>query len=134
MPERLGDERSSEEAYVWQKLLASGAVLINGTDAPVEDVDPLANFASAVTRLMPRNGETFYPAQALSREQALRAMTIDAAFGAFQENDLGSIEDGKLADIVVLTHDIMTIDDTELPKARVAITVLGGKVVHQLDQ
>ena len=56
MPERLGDERSSEEAYVWQKLLASGAVLINGTDAPVEDVDPLANFASAVTRLMPRNG------------------------------------------------------------------------------
>lgn len=130
VPERLGDERSEAGAYVWQTLLESGALVINGTDAPVEDVDPLANYYAAVTRRL-KNGDTFYGDQSMTREQALRSMTLDAAHGAFQEDKVGSLATGKLADVVVLSKDILTVPDEELPDARVDMTILGGEIVYR---
>jgi predicted amidohydrolase YtcJ len=130
VPDRLGDKRAEEGAYVWRKLIDSGAVVMNGTDVPVEDVDPIANFYSAVTRKM-RNGKTFYPDQRMSREEALESATIKAAYGAFEEAIKGSLEVGKLADVVVLSKDVMTVPEDEIPSARVLTTIVGGKVVHR---
>ena len=130
VPERIGDERSEAGAYVWQKLRQTGATVINGTDAPVEDVDPIANYHSAVTRLM-KNGETFYPDQALGRLEALRSMTLDGAYGAFQEDLVGSLEVGKLADVVVLSKDILTVPAEEIRDTKVELTIMGGEVVYR---
>ncbi|MEM8932586.1 MAG: amidohydrolase, partial [Acidobacteriota bacterium] len=132
VPERIGDERAEANGYPWSDLLDTGARVINGTDAPVEDVDPLANYFSAVTRQM-NDGERFYPDQALTREEALRAMTLDTAYGAFQESILGSLEVGKLADIVVLSQDILTVPDEQLPTTTVEMTIVGGEVAYRID-
>ena len=129
VPDRLGEKRSEEGAYVWQKLMQSGAVVMNGTDVPVEDVDPIANFHSAVTRLM-RNGEAFYPGEKMSRAEALKSYTLNAAYGAFEEEIKGSLEVGKLADVVVLSKDILTIPEAEIRDAEVLYTIVGGKVVY----
>jgi len=128
--ERLGAKRAEEGAYVWQKLMQSGAVVANGTDAPVEDVSPLDCFYASVTR-KPKNGPAFYPDQRMSREQALRSYTLNNAFAAFEEKLKGSIEPGKLADITVLTRDIMTIPDDQIAAAEVAYTIVGGQVAYQ---
>jgi predicted amidohydrolase YtcJ len=130
VPDRLGARRSEEGAYVWQKLMKSGAVVNNGTDAPVENVDPIPNYYSAVTRKS-ANGKAFYPDQALSRMEALRAYTIQNAFAAFEENVKGSLTVGKLADVTVLTKDITKIPEEEIKTARVAYTIIGGKVVYK---
>ncbi len=132
VPDRLGDKRSEEGAYVWQKLMQSGALVMNGTDVPVEDVDPIANFHSAVTRLM-RTGEAFYPDEKMSREEALKSYTINAAYGAFEEKLKGSLEVGKLADVVVLSKDIMTVPEDQIPSAEVLYTIVGGEVVYRGD-
>jgi predicted amidohydrolase YtcJ len=126
---KLGRQRSQEGAYVWQSLMRSGAVVMNGTDAPVEDVDPIASWYSAVSRMM-ANGERLYPEQRMSREEALRSYTIQAAYGAFEEDIKGSLEVGKLADITVLSQDIMTIDEASIPGTTVAYTIVGGEVVY----
>jgi len=128
--ERLGAKRAEEGAYVWQKLMQSGAVVANGTDAPVEDVSPLACFYASVTR-KPKNGPAFYPGQRMSREEALRSYTLNNAFAAFEEKLKGSIEPGKLADITVLTRDIMTIPEDQIEAAEVAYTIVGGKIAYQ---
>jgi predicted amidohydrolase YtcJ len=130
VPDRLGEARSREGAYVWKKLMQSGAVVTNGTDAPVEDVDPIPNYYSAVTRRDSR-GKTFYPDQAMSRTEALRAYTIQNAYAAFEENIKGSLTVGKLADITVLTKDITKVPDEEIRTARVAYTIVGGKIVYK---
>lgn len=130
VPQRLGEERSENGAYVWRDLLDSGAVIASGTDAPVEDVDPVANFHAAVTREMP-DGEAFHPEQALTREEALRSMTVDAAWSAFQEDDLGSLAPGKLADVVVLSRDLLRVPEEEIRDAEVDLTILGGEIVHR---
>jgi predicted amidohydrolase YtcJ len=126
---KLGAQRSEEGAYVWQSLMRSGAVVMNGTDAPVEDVDPIASWYSTVSRMM-ANGERLYPEQRMSREEALRSYTINAAYGAFEEDIKGTLEVGKLADITVLTQDIMTIDEDRIPETGVAYTIVGGEVVY----
>lgn len=128
---RLGEKRAREGAYVWQRLIRSGAVVTNGTDAPVEDVDPIACFYASVTRKL-RDGSYFFPEERMSREQALRSYTISTAYAAFEENSKGSLEPGKLADITVLSKDILTIPEEEIPKARVVYTILGGKPVFTL--
>ena len=128
VPDRLGDQRSEEGAYVWRKLLDAGVVVSNGTDAPVEDVSPLASYYSAVSRLM-NNGERFYPSQVMSRLEALESYTLHAAYAAFEEDIKGSLEVGKLADIVVLSQDILTIPEEEIPTTEVLHTIVGGKVV-----
>ena len=132
VPDRLGDERSREGAYVWRKLLDAGVVIANGTDAPVEDVNPIASFTSTVTRRL-GSGETFYPEQRLTREEALRSYTIDAAYAAFEEDIKGSLEVGKLADITILDRDIMTVDEEQLGETQVLHTIVGGVVRYSAE-
>jgi len=126
---RLGSERAEWGAYVWQDLMQSGAVVTNGTDAPVERVDPIPSFYATVSRMM-ADGERFYPEQRMSREEALRSYTINGAFAAFEEDIKGSITPGKLADIVILDRDIMTIPEEQILDAQVLYTIVGGKAVY----
>lgn len=127
---RLGERRAKTGAYAWRSLLDAGAVVINGTDVPVELVDPIASFYSSVTRKM-AGGAEFFPEQAMTRDEALRSYTQAAAFAAFEENDKGALAVGKLADIVVLTRDLRTISADDIPKSKVALTIVGGKVAYQ---
>ena len=127
---RLGPERAEEGAYVWQKLMKSGATVVNGTDAPVEDVDPIASYYATVTRKL-ENGTTFYPDQKMSRIEGLKSYTLWAAYGGFEENIKGSLTPGKLADIVVLSKDITTVPDDQIRQAKVVYTIVGGKIVYQ---
>jgi predicted amidohydrolase YtcJ len=127
---RLGEKRAQEGAYMWRSLMETGAIICNGTDAPVEDVNPIPSFYASVTRRM-RNGELFYPEQKMTREEALRSYTLDAAYAAFQEDILGSLTPGKLADLVVLSQDIMTVPEDQIPETEVLYTIVGGKLVYQ---
>jgi predicted amidohydrolase YtcJ len=129
VPARLGDRRAEEGAYVWQKLMQSGAVVTNGTDAPVEDVDPIASYYASVTRRL-SGGKTFYPDQKMTRMEALASYTRRAAYSAFEEDLKGTLAPGMLADITVLTKDITTVPDEEIRSARVAYTVVGGRVAY----
>jgi predicted amidohydrolase YtcJ len=124
---RLGPKRAEEGAYVWQKLMQSGAVVGNGTDAPVEDVSPLASFYASVSRKL-KDGTVFFPDQRMSREEALRSYTANNAFAAFEEKVKGSLEPGKLADITVLSRDIMTIPEDEILSTDIVYTIIGGRV------
>jgi predicted amidohydrolase YtcJ len=132
-PKRLGDARVAEGAYVWRKLLDAGARILNGTDAPVEDVSPIQNFHATVTRQdadgRPPGG--FDPGQKLTRAETLRTMTLDAAYGSFAEKEKGSIEVGKLADLVVLSQDVLSVPDDALMKTEVLATILGGKILYE---
>jgi len=130
VPVRLGDRRAEEGAYVWQKLMKSGAIVANGTDAPVEAVDTIPNFYALVTRKM-KNGQAFYPDQKMTREEALKAYTINGAYAAFEENIKGSLATGKLADITILSKDILTIPEDEILQAEVLYTIVGGKVLYK---
>jgi len=127
---RLGTERAERESYLWRSLLDSGAHLASGTDAPVEDVDPLATFFSAVTRRM-KNGKVFVPDQRMTRLEALRSMTIEAAFASFQEEERGSLEVGKLGDITILSGDILQLPEEELPTVHVVTTIIGGDIRYR---
>ena len=126
--QRLGQRRAAEGAYVWRDLLDSDAIVINGTDAPVEDLSPIDCFYATVTRRLP-SGVTFFPEQRMTRAEALRSYTLAAAYGAFEEDLKGSLEAGKLADIVVLSKDIMTCPENEIRQATVVHTIVGGKVL-----
>jgi predicted amidohydrolase YtcJ len=130
VPDRLGAKRSEEGAYVWQKLMKSGAIVANGTDAPVENVDPIPNYYAAVTRKLAK-GTAFYPGQAMSRMEALRSYTIQNAYAAFEDDVKGSLVVGKYADVTVLTKDITKIPDEEIKTAKVAYTIIGGKIVYR---
>ncbi|MBL8234019.1 MAG: amidohydrolase family protein, partial [Bryobacterales bacterium] len=127
---RLGPKRAAEGAYVWRKLLETKAVVTNGTDAPVEDIDPLASYHATVTRRL-KDGSYFFPDQKLTRMEALRSYTIDVAYSGFEESTKGSLKPGKLADITVLSKDILTVPDEEILQAKVLYTITGGKIVYQ---
>jgi predicted amidohydrolase YtcJ len=124
---RLGERRAAEGAYVWQKLMQSGAVVTNGTDAPVEDVDPIASYYATVSRRL-ADGSVFFADQRLSRLDALKTYTINGAYAAFEEDSRGSLKVGKYADMVVLSKDILTVEEKEIPSTRVRYTIVGGKV------
>ena len=126
---RLGAERAEWGAYVWQDIMKAGGMVTNGTDAPVEDVDPLASFYATVSRRM-NNGEVFYPEQRMSRMEALKSYTINVAYSGYEEDIKGSLEVGKLADVTVLTKDIMTIPENEILSTQVAYTIVGGVVMY----
>jgi predicted amidohydrolase YtcJ len=128
--ERLGAQRAEEGAYVWQKLMKSGAVVANGTDAPVEATDPLPGIYALVTRKL-KNGTVFYGDQRMSREEALKAYTYNGAYAAFEEKTRGSLTPGKLADITVLSADITKAPEEEIQKAQVLYTIVGGKVKYK---
>lgn len=130
--EKLGEQRAREGAYVWQSLMRTGAIIANGTDAPVEDVSPIASYYSSVSR-MTSQGTKFYPEQAMSRMEALRSYTINGAYAAFEDSLKGSLTPGKLADITVLSKDILTIPEEEIPSTEVVYTIVGGKVRYRKD-
>ena len=127
---RLGEARARSGAYMWQDLAAAGAMVTNGTDAPVEDVDPLPSFHCAVTRQV-ADGSRFYPDQAMTRLEALRSYTINNAYAAFEEDIKGTLEVGKLADITVLSRDIMTIPADEILDTEVVYTIVDGVVRYE---
>ena len=127
---RLGEKRAGEGAYVWRKLLDTGAVIANGTDAPVEDVDPIPSFHASVTRKL-ADGKVFFGDQKMTRMEALKSYTLDAAYAAFEEKDKGSLKPGKFADITVLSKDLLTVPDDEILKTEVLYTIVGGKVRYK---
>lgn len=130
VPKRLGMKRAEQTSYLWRSLLDAGVVVSNGTDAPVEDVDPLASYYAAVSRRL-ADGSEFFPEQRMTRQEALRSYTLDAAYAAFEEKLKGSLRPGKLADITVLSDDITTIDADKIPDVNVMMTIVGGKVRYR---
>jgi predicted amidohydrolase YtcJ len=127
---RLGEQRAREGAYVWRDLWATGAVISNGTDAPVEDVDPIASYYATVSRRL-ADGTAFYPDQRLTRMEALETYTIKGALAAFEEDIKGSLAPGKLADVTVLSRDILTVPEEDIPGTEVVYTIVGGKVMYR---
>ena len=129
---RLGLERL-EGAYAWQSLLKSGAIIAGGSDAPVEQGAPMIEFYAAVTRmdLKGKSGEGWHLEQAVSRETALKMFTIWPAFAAFEEKLKGTIEVGKLADLTVLSADIMKIPAPQILTTTCVMTVIGGEIVYE---
>jgi predicted amidohydrolase YtcJ len=128
---RLGMDRLAG-AYAWQSFLKSGAIVPGGSDAPVERGEPMIEFYAAVARksIKGESGEGWHPEQAVSREDALKMFTMWPAYAAFEENDKGSIEVGKLADFTVLSQDIMKIPEPEILKTRSEMTIIGGEIVY----
>lgn len=127
IPIRLGNQRAAEGAYMFRSLIDSGVTVTNGTDVPVESIDPIAVFYGSVAR-RDLEGNAFYPAQAMTRMEALESYTINGAYAAFEEEIKGSITPGKLADIVVLSQDILTVPEEQIPQTEIVMTLLGGEV------
>ena len=127
---RLGMERAKYGAYPWRSLLDNGVVIANGTDVPVEKIDPLACFYASVTRKRSDTGFEFYPEQSMSREEAVYSYTLGNAFAAFEEKIKGSIEAGKYADFVVLSNDLITCQEEEILNTKVLYTIINGEVVY----
>jgi predicted amidohydrolase YtcJ len=131
-PSRVGIKRL-KGAYAWQSFIKSGAIIAGGSDAPVERGEPMIEFYAAVARKDQKgfSGEGWHPEQAVTREQALKMFTIWAAYAAFEEELRGSIEPGKLADLTVLSADIMKIAEADILKTRCVMTVVNGEVVFE---
>ncbi len=131
--DRLGEKRIKEGAYMWQDLLQSGIPIVNGTDVPVEPLNPIASFYASVSRKTlkgtPEGG--YEPDQKMTREQALKSYTLDAAYGAFEEKIKGSISVGKLADFTIYNQDLITVDEGDILSTEVVMTIFDGKVVYE---
>lgn len=125
VPTRLGERRSASGAYVWRSLIDSGAIIPNGTDAPVERIDPRVSLHAAVTRKLP-NGEEFYPEQCMTRAEALLSYTLWPAIAAFQEAEQGSIEVGKRADLVMWDVDLLSCEPSQILQANVKRVWISG--------
>ncbi len=128
---RLGAERVTEGAYVWRTLWNDGAVVGNGTDVPVEKIDPLASYHCTVTRQVPGTDTTFTPDETLTRRQALKSYTIENARMAFEEDEKGTLTPSKLADVTVLSDNILEIPADQIRDTQVDLTILGGEVVYE---
>jgi predicted amidohydrolase YtcJ len=128
---RLGKERARAGAYAWRTLLVLGAMIANGTDAPVERVDPFPNIYALVTRKRLDDGQVFYVDQAMTRKEALFAYTLANAFAAFEDDIKGSLEPGKWADIVLVSENLLNCPDDSIPKAKVLMTMIGGQIKYQ---
>lgn len=131
VPKRLGEERSKHEAYAWRTFIDSGALIANGTDAPVEDVSPIDCFYASVTRKRKDNPDAFFPEQCMTREEALASYTINNAYAAFEEDIKGSITEGKLADITIFSQDLLTVANDKILDTEVLYTIVGGEVKYQ---
>ena len=129
IPTRLGDERAEATSQPWRDLFNTGAVLTNGTDVPVERIDPIASYYSSVTRVMV-NGAPFYPEHVMTRDEAIRTYTINNAYAAFEEDIKGTLAPGMYADMVVLSQDITTVPDDAIPSTRVEMTFVGGELKY----
>jgi len=129
---RLGELRARQGAYMWQALWEAGAVVTNGTDAPVERISAIESYYATVSRRM-GNGEVFYEDQRLDRLQALKSYTINNAYAAFEEDIKGSLTPGKLADITVLSKDVLTIPEEEILDTKVVYTIVGGQIEYKAN-
>tara|TARA_B100001123_G_scaffold449762_1_gene616536 strand:+ start:1352 stop:3013 length:1662 start_codon:yes stop_codon:yes gene_type:complete len=127
IPSRLGDERAEATSQPWRHLFQTGAIVTNGTDVPVEPIDPIASYYASVSRMM-KTGDRFYPQHVMTREEALRTYTINNAIAAFEEDIKGTLTPGKYADIVVLSQDLLTVEEEKIPDTVVEITIVGGEV------
>ena len=123
---RLGADRAASGAYMWRAFMDAGVVVTNGTDVPVERINPFDCYYAAVTRKL-SNGETFYPAQKMTREEGIYSYTMANAFAAFQEKELGSLEVGKWADIIILDKNLITCKEEDIKQTKVVATIVGGK-------
>jgi len=132
VPARIGMQRAQEGAYVWRKLITSGAIICNGTDAPVEDVNPVKCFYASVTRKT-SGGVEFFPDQKMTRLEALKSYTINGAYASFEENIKGSIKVGKLADLVVLSDDLLKCAENQIQNTTVIYTIVGGKILFKTE-
>lgn len=130
---RLGEERARDGAYVWRSLLNHQVKIANGTDVPVERVDPLPNLYALLTRRRLDSGLTFHPEQVMTREEALYAYTYANAYAAFEEDIKGSIEKGKWADLVLVDKNLFTCPTDSIPKAKIKLTMIGGKKVFEAN-
>jgi predicted amidohydrolase YtcJ len=130
IPTRLGDARAESTSQPWRDLFSTGAIVTNGTDVPVEPIDPIASYYASVSRMMV-NGERFYPRHAMTREEALQTYTLNNAYAAFEEDIKGSLTPGKYADIVVLSQDLLTVDEDRIPQTKVDMTIVGGDVRYE---
>ena len=124
----MGEKRAREGAYPWRALLDAGVVVANGTDAPVEDVDPIESLYASITRKRADNGFEFFPEQSMTREEAIYSYTLGNAYAVFEEDLKGSLEVGKMADIVVLSNDLLTCEESEILDTKVLMTVVNGEV------
>lgn len=131
VPKRLGEFRAKMEAYAWRQLIDAGATIVNGTDAPVEDVNPLPSYYASVTRQLKNSKQSFFPEQAMTRLEALKSYTINNAYGAFEETSKGSLKEGKLADIVILSNNLLTVEPDKILETKVLYTIVNGKVVYR---
>lgn len=123
---RLGADRAASGAYMWRAFMDAGVVVTNGTDVPVERINPFDCYYAAVTRKL-SNGETFYPAQKMTREEGIYSYTMANAFAAFQDKELGSLEVGKWADIIILDKNLITCKEEDIKQTKVVATIVGGK-------
>ncbi|MFM1895034.1 MAG: hypothetical protein RLZZ385_108 [Pseudomonadota bacterium] len=131
-PDRLGPDRLGY-AYPWQSLIDRGLRIIAGSDAPVEAGDPRIEFYAAVARkrLDGTSGPGWHPEQAVTRETALKMLTLWPAYGAFQEQDRGSVEVGKYGDFTVFDRDLMTVPETDILTSENVLTIVGGRITYQ---
>ncbi len=130
---RLGQQRAREGAYAWRSLMDAGSIIANGTDAPVEDVDPIPSLYASVTRKRADNKMIFFPMQKMNRIEAIRSYTINNAYAAFEEEYKGSLEVGKVADIVILSEDLMTCSDDDILNTEILYTIVDGEIKYQKE-
>ncbi len=130
VPKRLGDQRAATGAYMWRAFMDAGVLINNGTDVPVEDIDPFANIYASVTRKL-KDGTTFYPAQKMTREEALYSYTLANAIAVFEEKQKGSVEAGKLGDLVLVNNNLLTCPEEDIKNTKVIMTIVGGKVKYK---
>jgi predicted amidohydrolase YtcJ len=130
IPTRLGEERAHVTSYPWRDLIETGAMIANGTDVPVEPIDPIASYYASVSR-MTVEGKRFVPDQTMTREEALTSYTLHNAIAAFEEDIKGTLTPGKLADIVVLSQNILTVPEDRIPDTEIEMTVVGGEVRYE---
>jgi predicted amidohydrolase YtcJ len=133
IPTRLGEERAASTSQPWRELIRTGALVTNGTDVPVEPIDPIASYYSSVSRMM-INGKRFTPEQAMTRAEGLAAYTLNNAVAAFEEDFKGTLTPGKYADLVVLSQDLLTVEEDRIPETTVELTIVGGKIKYARDE
>ena len=126
VPARLGAARAEEGAYVWQKLMKSGAIVVERHRRAGRGREPDRQLLRHVSRKS-KDGKVFYPDQRMSRAEALKSYTWNAAYAAFEEESRGSLKVGKYADLVVLSKDILTIPEDEIPTAQVSTRSSAGR-------
>ncbi|MDT8319004.1 MAG: amidohydrolase [Xanthomonadales bacterium] len=132
IPGRLGDTRTEETSYLWRDLIGTGAIIGNGTDVPVEPIDPIASYYASVSRIT-NTGDKLYPGQSMTRREALASYTVNNAYAAFEEDVKGTLTPGKYADFVVLSQNLLTVEEAGIPDTVVEMTFIGGELKYSRD-